>query len=261
MLLRGNVFSNTLEMETAITLVTPSNLRKDNPYKVAYLLHGLCGRSGDWADYTMLPLYVNDYHAIFIMPEVARSFYTDMKYGLKYFTYITDELPHICKNVFNISAKREDSAIIGASMGGYGALKCALSSPEQYGYCCAFSSACLFMNEHLTNQQKNGKTKEFRQATGEQLVKDFEAAYGDPLEWTEKDDILSLAKMANGQENKPKIYCACGTSDYFHADNIRFAEEMKKLDFAFTYQDWQGKHNWEFFDECLKKAMKFCFEV
>jgi len=261
MLLRGNVFSQTLEMETGITLVTPTNLRTDSPYKVAYLLHGLCGRSGDWADYTMLPTYANDYRTIFIMPEAARSFYTDMKYGLRYFTYISDELPDICKNVFNISVKREDTAIMGASMGGYGALKCALSKPEQYGYCCAFSSACLFLKEYLARQQMYGNTKEFRQANGEQLVKDFEAVFGEALEWTAKDDILDLAKMANEQIIKPKLYCTCGTLDTFHEDNLRFRNEMKKLNFDFTYEDWPGKHNWYFFDESLKKAIKFCFGV
>ena len=61
-----------------------------------------------------------------------------MKYGLPYFSYLTEELPTICKSIFRISADREHTAVMGGSMGGYGALKCALSKPEQYGMCAAF---------------------------------------------------------------------------------------------------------------------------
>jgi len=47
MILRGNFFSQKLEMETSITIVAPNKFYSQ-PYKVVYLLHGLCGRSGDW---------------------------------------------------------------------------------------------------------------------------------------------------------------------------------------------------------------------
>ena len=261
MILRGNVFSKILEMETGITIVTPNDFVADHPYQVVYLLHGLCGRNGDWADYTMLPVYANEYHIIFIMPEVARSFYTDMKYGLKYFTYITEELPTICKSIFNISAKREDTAVIGASMGGYGALKCALSKPEQYGYCCAFSSACLFLKEYLDSQRTQGDMKEFKAAYGEQLFTDFQSAFGEQLKLSPQDAIFELAKKGNEQPIKPRIYCTCGTEDYLKEDNAKFCDEMKKLDFDFTYEEWPGIHDWYFFNEALKKALKFCFGV
>lgn len=259
MILRGNVFSKVLEMETGLTIVTPNEFKVGHKYQVAYLLHGLCGRNGDWADYTMLPAYANDYNVIFIMPEVARSFYTDMKYGLKYFTYITEELPNICRSIFNISAEREDTAVIGASMGGYGALKCALSKPEQYGYCCAFSSACLFLKEGLDRQRAEGETQEFKAIYGEQLIKDFESIFGKQLEWNSKEEILELAKKINHNTTKPKIYCACGTEDYMHEANVRFRDEMETLDHNFTYEEWEGSHDWYFFNEALKKALRLCF--
>lgn len=137
---------------------------------MVYLLYGLCGSNGDWANYTMLPVYASDYNAIFIMPEIFRSFCSDMKFGFECFSFISEELPIICKSVFNISSEREDTIIIGNSMGGYGALKCALSKPEQYGHCCAFSSPCLFLKEDL---DKHGEIEKFRMVYGEQMLKDF----------------------------------------------------------------------------------------
>lgn len=259
MILKGSVFSKVLEMETGITIVIPTDFKNNNNYQAAYLLHGLCGSSGDLLNYTMLPVYANDYNAIIIMPDAARSFYTDMKYGQRYFTYLTEELPFICKTIFNISTKREDTAIIGASMGGYGALKSALSKPAQYGYCCAFSSPCLFLKEGLDYQRAEGETEKFRNEIGEQLIKDFIAMFGPELEWNPDNEILELAAKINSQTVKPKIYSACGKEDPFYYHNVRFKGEIKKLDFDFTFEEWPGVHDWYFFNEALKRALKFCF--
>ena len=43
MRLSGTVYSNILEMDTPISIVTPNNLTKDTAYNVAYVLHGLRG--------------------------------------------------------------------------------------------------------------------------------------------------------------------------------------------------------------------------
>lgn len=260
MILRGNVFSNTLEMDTGIAVLIPNSFKENNKYQVAYLLHGLCGNNGTWLDYSMLPVYASEYNTIFVMPEVARSFYTDMKYGQKFFTYITEELPKICKSVFNISSKREDTAIIGASMGGHGALKCALSKPDQYAYCCAFSSPCLFLKEGLDNQRLYGHTEEFRAMYGERVINDFEAIFGEQLEWSPNNEILELAKNVSKQELRPRIYTACGTEDLFRADNQRFSEEIKNLNLECLYEEWAGNHSFYFFDEALKKALEFIYK-
>jgi len=259
MILRGSVFARTLEMETGLSIIAPEGAQDGTPFKVAYLLHGLCGRSGDWADYTMLPLYARDYRVVFVMPEVGRSFYTDMKYGQRFFRYVSEELPEICKSVLNISADRENVAVIGASMGGYGALKCALSKPERYGFCCAFSSPCLFLKEGLEVQRATGETEKFRSSYGEQLFRDFQGIFGERLEWRPENDILELAKRIKGQSAIPSVYLACGTEDRFYVENKRFCEELEKLGIAFTYEEWAGSHDWVFFNEALKRSLEWCF--
>ncbi len=120
--------------------------------------------------------------AVFVMPEVARSFYADMKYGLKYFTYVTEELPNICKTVFRISAKH-DRAMSRRSRS------------------CMVSSTAV----------------------------------------------------------KPKTYCPCGTEDDLHGDNVRFRDEIAKLDLDFVYEEWPGVHDWTFFNESYRRALKRCF--
>ena len=254
MILRGVFFSQKLEMETNISIIAPDN-SSNQPLKVVYLLHGICGRSGDWIDYSMLPNYSKEYQVLFIMPEVVRSFYADMKYGLDYFSYITEELPLMCNSTFNLSPRREDIAIMGASMGGYGALKAALSKPQNYGFCGAFSSPCLMLKEHL--EYSEGALK-FKELFGERLFKDFQAIFGEKIEWNPNADVIELAKNFNDKSLKPRLFITCGTEDSFYHDNKRFNGILHDLGLDASFEEWQGNHDWTCFDEALKRALK-CF--
>lgn len=259
MILRGHFFSSTLEMETGISVLLPKADDERRAYKVVYLLHGLCGRSGDWLDYTMLPQLADRHRICFVMPEVARSFYADMRYGQKFFTYVSEELPATCQRLFNISPRREDCAVVGALMGGYGALKCALNKPEQYGYCAAFSSPCLFLEQGLAYQRLHGKSDDLIAAHGEQLLTDFTAIFGDDLLCDPRCDIQSLARQVSRQQHKSALYLACGTEDFLIADNRRFKAELESLALPFVYEEWSGAHDWPFFNAALARALSFVF--
>lgn len=256
MILHGSVFSKVLDMDTGITVLAPNN-PSARGYRVAYVLHGLCGNHATWTDYTMLPYFAGEGSTIYVMPEAGRSFYTDMVHGLDYFTYLVDELPVICKSMFHISAKREDTAIIGGSMGGYGALKAALSRPGQYGMCAAFSSCCLFLKEGLDDQRENGMNPDFIAKFGEKLPKDFVSIFGEGLAWKPEYEILDLARKAASSEFRPTLYLACGTEDPFHSDHLRFQTEIKKLALDVTYEEWPGAHDFPFFNTALEKAIRY----
>lgn len=51
------------------------------------------------------------------MPQVHRSFYTDMVEGGSYWTFISEELPALARSFFPLSHKREDNFVAGLSMG------------------------------------------------------------------------------------------------------------------------------------------------
>lgn len=259
MILRGNVFSKTLEIETGIQIIVPNHYEVGGKYKVIYLLHGVVSNQDSLTDYTMLPAYVQAQNAIVIMPNVNRSFYTDQIYGQRFFSYVSEELPEICENVFNISSKREDTAVIGVSMGGYGALKCALSKPEVFGMCCAISSGCVFLKDFFEEMNSRGDDEDFIAVWGQQFINDFRAAFGNPLVWKPEYELLSLAKNINENHIKPKLYMTCGTEDYLQSLNQAFSEEMGKLDFDFTYEALPGNHDWQFMNDGLKRSLEMCF--
>jgi S-formylglutathione hydrolase FrmB len=229
----------------------------EGPFRVVYLLHGLHGDQGTWVDNTLLPLYAQKYNVIFVMPEVGRSFYTDLKYGRKYYTYVSEELPQICRKIFNISTKREDTAVMGCSMGGFGALRLALGLPEQYGFCGAISSACLYFKQMLDLLRTNPGPWLSTGPEAEEILIDLRTIYGDGLEYRKDYDAVELAKSFPATMPRPKIYVCCGLEDDLRKDNVKFAEEMKNSKFDFTYEEWAGGHDWYFFNDALKRTLEF----
>lgn len=262
MILQGNLYSSALDMETAVCFVAANNFSKEPPRKVCYLLHGLQGRADDFINMTMLADWCRTCHCLFVLPDGQRSYYTDLPNGQQFFTYLTKELPEIVRDVFRVSPLPEDSYIMGASMGGYGALKAALAFPGNYAACVAFSPACLDMKRYMTAQWRDGTDADaFRRGFGSRVAKDFEAVFGPAGGWDPSWDVLSLAERNASAPKKPRLMTVWGDGDIFADTNRRFPEQMARLGWQVEGREVPGRvHNWAFFNEALKQGLQFCFD-
>ena len=84
--------SEALDMATSAVVILPEtgDLART---PVVYLLHGLSDNCTGWSRYTAVERYARNYGVAVVMPEVQRSFYCDTRSGMRYFTYISQELP------------------------------------------------------------------------------------------------------------------------------------------------------------------------
>lgn len=257
MILRGQVFSELLEMETPISVLAPTESKKDTPRKVVYLLHGLCGCNDDFITHTMLPVYAAQYHCIFVMPSVARSFYADMVYGQRYFSYVAQELPQICRQLFHISSRREDTFIMGNSMGGYGALKCALTYPQQYAACCANAPGMLLLKDFFAELRQNAHTPQMQKEWGARFINDLQSAFGQDFAWSPDIEIFELAKRLRNTNESPRLLVQIGIEDHLLDINRRFNTQMQTLSLPFAYEESEGGHDFYFFDKAQKSGLEF----
>ncbi|WRS31141.1 alpha/beta hydrolase-fold protein [Actinomycetaceae bacterium MB13-C1-2] len=143
-----NVRSESLEMQTTLTVVTPEG---DTSNPVAWpevepgllvLLHGLTGNSAQWPVRADLQPVADRFNLVIATPEGQRSFWINQEYGLRYGDWVGVELPDLIRRTLRISASRDDTLVGGLSMGGYGAFRAAFDHPDVYS--AAFSlSGCL----------------------------------------------------------------------------------------------------------------------
>lgn len=239
--LRCDIFSEAMDMATSFVAILPDKgALQDCP--VVYLLHGLSDNCTGWSRYTAVERYAREKGAAVIMPEVQRSFYTDMTFGLKYFTYIQEELPAICARMFGLSRKREKNYIMGLSMGGYGTLKCGLTAPERYAGCASFS-AVTEIGERVADSD-GGRREEFR------------AIFGPELEVPAQVQLKALLGDRQA-EDLPRFFVTCGEQDSLYPQNCRFAAALSEKGCDVTFRHWEGDHQWSFWDDSVKMAFAY----
>lgn len=246
---QGTIRSCELAMDTQLSVILPWDRPAENqqmPAKVLYLLHGLGDNASAWTRYTRIECYAREYGAAVVMPEVQRGFYLDMRFGLKYFSYVTKELPVLCNKFFGLSAAREDNYIAGLSMGGYGAIKCGLSFPEQYAGCASFSGVLDFhyiLEEHLDDQNMD-------EITG---------LLGNGLPVPDSADLFKLAENVAvlPREQRPDMFITCGKQDFLYQTNTDFTACLDRLGLGYEYREWDGEHEWGFWDKSVKMALEF----
>ena len=225
--------------------VIPDTCKEDIP--VVYLLHGLSDDHTMWCRRTSAERYADKYGVALIMPNADRSFYTDMKYGGKYYSYISDELVEYTRNLFRLSHKREKNFMCGLSMGGYGALKIAMRNPDSFAAVTAFSAVADIVNQIKITQWP----QDVINIWGEDALNTVKGS---------DDDLFALASKLDGAEIKPRVLHFCGTEDFMYEDNIRLKEHMEATSFDYKYFEEAGGHSWDMWDKWLPSALEFFTE-
>ena len=244
--------STVLMMEVCVNVILPESLRTDPDakYKTLYLLHGLSDDYNAWMRRTAIERYAIEHGIAVVMPNAARSWYVDMASGPRYLTYIAEEVPAVCRSFFRgMSDRREDNMIAGLSMGGYGAMKIALTYPEHYGYCASLSGAmdiAALYRKFDINEWKGIFGFDFESAT--QLV-------------GTKHDTFALARnLRKRNGNFPEIYLWCGESDVLLEANQRFRDLLIELEVPHLYEESEGNHSWKWWDLHIQDALKYFSE-
>ena len=140
-LITVNFRSTVLSQETAVNIVLPEGCAEED-IPTVYLLHGMHGDHTSWCRKSNIERYAAERRLAIVMPDGENGFYTDMKYGKKHYTFVSEELVNYTRKVFRLSRRRERTFVAGLSMGGYGAFRLALTKPEQYS-AAASLSGCL----------------------------------------------------------------------------------------------------------------------
>ena len=130
------------EANQGIGVETSKNRAKNRELpKVLYLLHGYSDDHTIWMRRTSVERYAAAHNLTVVMPAVNHSFYCNEVHGERYWDYVSEELPATIQRFLRVSDKPEDTFVAGLSMGGYGAMRLALTYPERYAAAGSFSGA------------------------------------------------------------------------------------------------------------------------
>jgi S-formylglutathione hydrolase FrmB len=211
------------------------------------LLHGLSDDHTIWMRRTSIERYAAAKNLAVVMPAVGRSFYQDMASGLRYWTFVSEELPVLMRSFFPLSSSREANFVAGLSMGGYGALRLALAHPENYAAAASLSGA-LDVVRICRESGREGSRMSKPEVDGifgiERSVESGDA------------DLQALsAKLPSGDAARPQLYLSCGTEDGLLNENRQFHRHLNGIKYDHAYVEAPGDHEWGFWDAQIQQVL------
>lgn len=237
--------SRVLDTHVAVTMILPKGKPPVDGWRTLWLLHGKSDDDTAWTRYTSVERYAPRDLAI-VMPSAELSYYADMTHGKAYYTYLTQELPMILRDLFALSRRREDNAVAGLSMGGEGALKLGLANPDRYSAIGCFSAG-MFNSPWGADALAEHRTL-------------FLAHDGKSLDGSPEDGFGNARRILAEGKPIPRIYHAVGKSDFLLDAAHETRDFFASLDgnpFGYVYEEDEGAHTWEFWDAHIVRFFSF----
>lgn len=222
--------------------VPPFGKLQDIP--IVTLLHGVYGSAWIWAHkagvhFTALKMMEEGLIKPMVIAMPSDGLWGDgsayLPHNNKNFeSWICDDVIEAVIENIECTSKKSELFISGLSMGGYGALRMGAKFPTKYKAISGHSSITninqmqLFVEEDKSLYDQKQKTDE---------------------------DVFEL--MLQNKRNLPTIRFDCGKEDILIAQNRKLHEELKRNDIPHLYQEFEGKHEWPYWEEHIKETLIF----
>ena len=241
-LIQVDFYSDTLGRGAQLCALLPEGAAPEGGFPTLYLLHGMTDDNTVWTRRTSIERYAEEKRLAVVMPETQLGWYTNTHAGERYFDHVSDEVVHFSRRMLpGLSHLRERTFVAGLSMGGYGALRCALGRPEVFSKAASLSGAV-----DAADVSRPG------------------GALGNPAYWADvfgpleaipgsEHDLFRAAEAL--KENRPEIWMWCGKEDDLYDSNLRLRDHLRALGYALTYTDGPGDHLWKYWDREIQNVL------
>ena len=215
-----------------------SYLTLGGPWKTLYLLHGATDDHNTWVDPDRgrLEKYADrifqdqpEKKRVIVIPDTKMTWFRNNPEGEEqYEDFMVQELIPEIEKRFRVAANRENRAVAGLSMGGYGALLWTLSHPELFSRCYAISAAAW------DDDKRSG-------GAGNNIFK-------------------LLANFPDSYRENTRFFLDCGDDDVLLHGNLELYELMKQDGISAELRVRDGSHNWHYFSSALPEMFEFLAE-
>ncbi|MBQ7183493.1 MAG: esterase family protein [Clostridia bacterium] len=232
--IQASFFSKALGTASTLWALIPEDAAGD--IRVLTLLHGYSDDHTIWLRRTALERYTYGQDLAVIMPAVDHSYYCDEKRGRPYWDYVSRELPEVTEKLFRLAPGREGNFVAGLSMGGYGAMRLALTFPERYAAAGSFSGAVDIRRMAARKPD------------------DAQRIFGGEDPEKTGADLYALMKMNASRPLRPRLYLSCGTEDFLYGEHCAFWPALEENGWDVTHREIPGRaHEWALWDDEVRR--------
>lgn len=246
LLLSQRFLSEALGEEMTYSVYLPPNAEPDARYPVIYLLHGIGGDDLSWPELGHVEKITDGLISagrvapmVLVMPAARNSWYLDSaSFGGPgdYETAIQRDLRAHVEATYPVAGDRANRAIIGLSMGGFGALRLGFSAPHDYAAIGSYSPTLFWQYGHIA-RMTDREDAEFHKEFGFRAPQHFFEDHG---------PFAYLVDYLNS-DPAPDVFLAAGDDDQL--DTARYTLQIEwVLTETGRHPDWRiynGGHDWK----------------
>jgi len=224
--------SASLNRDMQYRVVSPSNLAPGRRLQVVYLLHGGGGGFRDWSNYSDVARFAES-GLLLVMPEGGSSYYTNAVDPPqdRYEDYIVGDLISDVESKFPVATGRSNRAIVGVSMGGFGAVKLALHHSELFIFAGGISPA-------IDVPRRAFSLKRLQQS------RHYNSIFGSSGSQTRRDNDPFVLARTVSPEIAPYFFLTCGEQEGLLPANREFASLLTARHFHVEFHTVRGGHDW-----------------
>jgi len=255
--------STILNKEIAYSIVLPADyFVSGKSYPVIYFLHGLGDDETSWLEYGQIEQYMDRMvdegtisSFINIIPQGFRSYFSNFYSGdFAYQDMFVQELVPFIDTHYRTLSVANKRAVMGYSMGGFGALILPLKYPEIFGVSIPLSASIRTDKQYIDEDQKGwdqqwGKIFGAEGATGSERISDYYQK-NSPFHIIRNMKPENLNPVAFFIENGDKENTLCRSNEELHM-------LMVEKNIPHIYNVRAGGHDFQFWCESIPEAFRF----
>jgi S-formylglutathione hydrolase FrmB len=253
--------SKVLNRTINYAVLLPAEYEKSTtPFPVVFLLHGYGESETGWYVGGNAEYYIDQFAAetipmIYVMPEGFNSYYVNRFNGsFSYMDMFVNELvPHI-DSLFHTFKDAQHRAVMGYSMGGYGALILPLKNPTVFKTSVVLSMSFRTDEQYIAEPQSVfnnqwGSVFGGSGKTGDQRITEYFKNYS-PFHF--------LANPGNPSITGVNLFIDCGDDEEtLSVTNDALHDALRNLNIPHEFRMHNGAHTWDYWHSAMPEALRY----
>lgn len=258
-----NYQSQMLNRPLRYSVYLPADYNKENKsYPTVYLLHGFGDNETSWMNGGKIDRIIKSMEEngeiepmIYIMPQGYNSYYVNRYNGtLNYMDMFVEELVPMIDSLYRTTKKPEQRAVVGYSMGGYGALILPVKNPDIFSVSVPLSMSFRTDKQYMTDSQNAfdaqwGPIFGAKGSEGESRLTDYFKMHS-PFHFF-ADNVASNYSSVH-------FFIDCGDDE----ESLSFTNNdmhslMRSNNIAHEYRVRNGAHTWDYWLKAMREALVF----
>ncbi len=256
-----SVESEILNRTINYAVLLPENYNKTaDTYPVVYLLHGYGDDQTAWYKNGLIQYYsdlnvAQNGPMIFVMPQAFNTYYVNKYNGnYPYMDFFTTELVPKIDSIYRTKKDKTQRAVMGYSMGGYGALIIPAMNPEMFTISVPLSMSFRTDEQYLAEPQSVfdyqwGPIFGGTGTSGAARLTNHFTTHS-PFHFFDQSDLSSYSQL--------RVLIDCGDDEEsLSITNGELHNLMRTKNLNHEYRVRNGGHSWDYWHKSLPEALTF----